>query len=146
MKTKYNMLSRISLSSGLAVALAFGLWLPGAVRAETELKGAERTRQMQGLNTKAQAEALKPGDSIAMVCTKCKSVAVEYVHLEQGHIKQLMPGEKHLCPGCEGTIEIVGHGQDKHAVLKHNCSKCGDESAFCCATKPGEGTKGMEKK
>lgn len=146
MKTKYNKLSRISISSGLSVALAFGLWLPGAVRAETELKGAERSRQMQGINTRAQAQALKPGDSIAMVCTKCRSVTVEYVHLEQGHFKQVMPGEKHLCPGCEGTIEIVGHGQDKQAVLKHTCSKCGDESAFCCATKPGEATKGMKKK
>ncbi len=30
-------------------------------------------------------------------------------------------------------------------MVSHACEKCGTESAFCCATKPGEGaTKGME--
>ena len=33
MKTKHSILSNISLSSGLAVALAFAVWSPGAVRA-----------------------------------------------------------------------------------------------------------------
>ena len=35
----------------------------------------------------------------------------------------------------------------KKDIITHTCSKCGGESAFCCATKPGGGkTKGMEEK
>jgi hypothetical protein len=55
-------------------------------------------------------------------------------------------GEKHLCPGCSSTIEVVGVQKGAHTELKHVCKACGDDSAFCCATKPGAGaTHGMEK-
>ena len=147
MKIRNSILSKISLSSGLAMALAFGVWAPGAVRGGTELKGYERTLQMRGINTQAQAEALKPGDSIAMVCAKCKSVVIETVTMEKGHIKHVMPGIKHLCPGCNSYITVVGSGKDATREVKHTCGACGDDSAFCCATtKDAKPTKGMDKK
>lgn len=147
MKTKLNLLRRFSLSSGLAVALAFAAWPLGRVNAGPELKGYQRSLQLRSLNTKAQAEALKPDDAIAMICAKCKSVTVEYVTLEKGHIRHVTPGEKHLCPGCNSSIQVVGSGKQAVTEVKHVCDSCGDSSAFCCATKPGEGkTKGMEKK
>ena len=146
MKIKSNILSTFTLSSGLAIALAFAAWPSGSVQAAEELKGYERSLQMRGITTRAQAEALKPGDSIAMVCVKCKSVAVEYVTVEKGHIKHVMPGMKHLCPGCNSYITVVGNGKDATRKVTHTCGSCGDASAFCCATKPGEATtKGMEK-
>ena len=146
MKIKNNILSTFTLSSGLAIALAFAAWPSGSVQAAEELKGYERSLQMRDINTRAQAEALKPGDSIAMVCVKCKSVAVEYVTVEKGHIKHVMPGMKHLCPGCNSYITVVGNGKDATRKVTHTCGSCGDASAFCCATKPGEATtKGMEK-
>ena len=146
MKIKNNILSKITLSSGLAVALAFGLWKPSAIRAAEELKGYERSLQMRGITTRAQAEALKPGDTIAMVCGKCKTVATQTVTLEKGHIRHVIPGEKHLCTGCNSYIKVVGVGKESKNELRHTCEKCGDNSAFCCATKPGEAaTKGMEK-
>jgi hypothetical protein len=146
MKTKHKVL-RISLTSGLAVALTFGLWTPSAARADVELKGYERSLQMQGIRTRAQAEALKPGDTIAMVCAKCKTVAIQSVTIEKGHIKHVTPGEKHLCTGCNSYIKVVGVGKESKNELRHVCDKCGDNSAFCCATKPGEtATEGMEKK
>jgi hypothetical protein len=41
--------------------------------------------------------------------------------------------------GCAVTVGL-------DTELKHVCKACGDESAFCCATKPGAGaTHGMEK-
>ena len=145
MKAKYKFL-KMSLGSGLAAALAFGFWAPGAVRAEVELKGYERSLQMRGISTRAQAEALKPGDTIAMVCAKCKTVAIQTVTIEKGHIKHVTPGEKHLCTGCNSYIKVVGVGKESKNELRHVCDKCGDSSAFCCATKPGEAaTKGMEK-
>ena len=146
MKNRNSILSKITLSSGLALALAFAVWPSGSVQGAEDLKGYERSLQMRGITTRTQAEALKPGDAIAMVCVKCTSVVVEHVTLEKGHIKHVTTGAKHLCPGCNSTITVVGKGKDPTREVTHTCGACGDASAFCCATKPGEGaTKGMEK-
>jgi len=41
---------------------------------------------------------------------------------------------------------VTGHAKGDITELKHSCKVCGDDSAFCCATKPGSrATKGMEK-
>jgi hypothetical protein len=54
-------------------------------------------------------------------------------------------GEKHMCPGCSSTITTVGVGKQAKDEVKHVCEKCGSDSVFCCATKPGSGaTKGMD--
>jgi hypothetical protein len=146
MKTKSNLIYRFGLGSGVAVALAFAVWAPGSAGAADPVKGGERQLNLLGITTKAEAEALKPGDTIAMVCTKCKSVMVHNVTTEKGH-KVMTVGEKHLCPGCNTTIETVGVGKAGKLEVKHVCKTCGDDSIFCCATKPGSGaTKGMDKK
>jgi hypothetical protein len=129
-----------------ALALAFGVCFPA--QGQTPKKGA--TELMTSVTTSAQVESLKPGDSIGMVCTKCKSVMVHNVTTEKGHIKVMTVGEKHLCPGCDSTITVVGVGRGPngaHDVVKHECGKCGSESVFCCATKPGsKATEGMVEK
>jgi len=145
-----NVIGTMSLGSSLAMGLALGLWLPTQMQAADQVKGAEKLMQLNRITTPAQAEALKPGDSVVMVCAKCKSVMMHNVTTEKGHIKIMTVGEKHLCPGCNTTIETVGVGKGPngaHDVVKHVCKACGDDSVFCCATKPGSGaTKGMEKK
>jgi len=115
---------------------------------EDRIAASPKVRQMLNeIKTREQAEALKPGDTMAMVCAKCKSVMIHNVTTEKGHIKVMTVGEKHLCPGCESTITVVGAGKQAKNEVKHTCDKCGDDSVFCCATKPGTGaTKGMEKK
>ena len=141
MKTKHNLLSKIKFSSGLAVALAFAVWLPGAARA-----AEHDMMQMEHITTQAQAEALKPGDSMSMTCTKCKDVMVQTVSTNNAHVKMMTVGEKVTCPICGGTVEVVatGKGEGKNAEVKHVCSKCGDDAMFCSATKPGSGSmKGM---
>ncbi len=148
MKMKHNILGKTSLGSGLAVALAFAVWLPGAARAAEHEKGAHDMMQMQHITTQAQAEALKPGDSMSMTCTKCKDVMVQKVTADKAHVKMMTVGEKMMCHRCDGTVEIVatGKGEGKNAEVKHVCSKCGDDAMFCSATKPGSGSmKGMEK-
>lgn len=148
MKTNIKNTWRL-LTVTASLALAATLWLPGATAADKPMKtmkGAEHQLMLSGIKTEAEADALKPGDSVAMACAKCKSVVVERVTLEKGHIRTVTAFEKHACPGCGGTVEVVGHGKNKTDVRTHTCSKCGDDSAFCCATKPGAGTKGMEKK
>lgn len=135
---------RIASVIMLGAAAVFGL--SGSARAAEQMKGGPHMLHLQGISTQAEAETLKPGATIAMVCAKCKSVTVENVTTQKGHIKTVTVGEKHLCPGCNSTITVVGTGKDKHDAVKHSCEKCGDDSAFCCATKPGSApTKGMEK-
>jgi hypothetical protein len=153
MKAKHNLLSKISLSSGLAVALAMAASLPVTARAEEPMKpmkGGEHQMmlQMQHITTQAQAEALKPGDSMSMTCSKCKDVMVQKVTTDKAHVKMMTVGEKVTCPVCGGTVEVVatGKGEGKNAEVKHVCSKCGDDAMFCSATKPGSGAmKSMEK-
>ena len=145
-----KLIGKISLSSSLAIALAAIVWLPSSLPAAETPKfkgGASDLMNLKEIKTREEAEALKPGDTIAMACTKCKSIMMHNVTTEKGHIKVMTVGEKHLCPGCNSTIETVGFGKGKHAEVKHVCKSCGDDSVFCCATKPGSGaTKGMEKK
>jgi hypothetical protein len=128
-----------------ATALALGLMLTaGTVMAADQMKGAQRLMQIKTL---AEADALKPGDTMVMVCAKCKSVMIHNVSTEKGHIKTMTVGEKHMCPGCESTITVVSTGKGGHDEVKHTCEKCGDDSVFCCATKPGQGgIEGIEKK
>ena len=148
MKTKHNILSQLRLSSGLAVALALGVCLPGASRAAQVTKGAESPLHLQHIMTQAQAEALKPGDSMSMTCSKCKDVMVQKVTADNAHVKMMTVGEKTKCGGCDGTVEVVatGKGTGKDAEVKHVCSKCGDDAMFCSATKPGSGAmKDVEK-
>lgn len=146
------------LGMGLTFALAMSAWLPVAANAADEpmkpMKGGEHMLMMNKLDTKEKADALKPDDSMAMVCAKCKTVYVSRVKQGMKGAEILMAGGvtkeligTHACPGCKGSMTITGMGKDKTTVLKHSCSMCGDDSAFCCATTPADdATKGMEKK
>ena len=142
MKMKNNLLSKISFSSGLAVALAFAAWLPDAASAEDMMPMQNGAMQMEHITTQAQAEALKPGDSMTMTCTKCKDVMVQTVSTNNAHVKMMTVGEKMVCATCGGTVEVVatGKGEGKDAEVKHVCSKCGDDAMFCSAVKPGSGS------
>ena len=147
MNTKLNIIRRITLAAAIAVVTLVGV----TINAEDDskpmkpMKGGEHLMMLQGVTTKQEADALKTGDTIAMVCSMCKNVAVTRVEKQKGR-EVMTPGTKHECPMCGGTVTTVGQRMDKKEVITHTCSKCGGESAFCCATKPGEGkTKGMEK-
>ena len=145
MKTKNSLLGIFGLSSAIAVALAFAAWSPGAARAaehaEGHAQGMPGLMKMEHITTQAQAEALKPGDSMAMTCTKCKSVMLQKVIADKAHVKMMTVGEKTMCHACDGSVEVVatGKGDGKNAEVKHVCSKCGDDAMFCSAVKPGTG-------
>lgn len=142
MNTKFNLIRRLALTVAAAAVALAGLTVKAADEHLT-MKGAQH---LQHLNSPEKAKELKTGDTVAMVCSMCKNVAVTRVEKQRGR-EFLTPGTKHECPMCGGTVTSVGQRMDKKDVVTHTCSKCGGESAFCCATKPGEGaTKGMEKK
>jgi hypothetical protein len=145
------------IETGIALAIALAAWLPTNINAADEpmkpMKGGEHLLMLNKIETKAQVDALKTDDTFAMVCAKCKTVFVTRVKqgakvaqiiMEKGQPKEVIG--THACTGCNSTLEVTGHGKGKETVLKHSCKTCGDDSAFCCATKPGSGaTKGMEK-
>ena len=121
----------------LLITLIATLATTGTVLAEHDgkptkaMKGAE---QLQHLNRPEQAEDLKTGDTVAMACSMCKNIAVVRVEKVRGR-EFLTPGTKHGCAMCGGTVEITGQRVDKKVVTKHTCSKCGEGSAYCCATR-----------
>ncbi len=146
MKTTKLISSCLTLSAFLITVTA-AVWLSGTVRAEEmkSMKGAEHLMMLNAITTPEQVEALKPGDTIAMACPKCKTIIVEKVTTEKGHITTMTPGEVHLCSGCQSSIVTVGTGKTAHNELKHVCKKCGSDTVFCCATtKDAPPTKGME--
>lgn len=143
MTKKTSLVSKISVTSGLALAVALAVWWSVAAQAADDKQDAHEGHQMAHMNhitTQAEAEALKPGDAIAMACGKCKHVMVQHVTKDNSHVKMMTIGEKHKCV-CGGTVTVVGTGKGKarNEEVNHVCSKCGDDAMFVCATKPGSG-------
>jgi hypothetical protein len=148
MKTKQSVLGKVSLSVGLVVVMSVAAWLPGAAGAGQPMKDMHGMMQMKHITTQAQAEALKPGDSMSMACSTCKNVMVRTVTADKAHVKMMTVGEKDMCDVCGGTVTVVatGKGKGKDAEVKHVCSKCGADAMFCSATTHGSGSmKDMEK-
>lgn len=142
MATKTSFVSKISLTSGLALAVALGVWWSVAAHGDDKQDAHQGhpTAHMNHITTQAEAEALKPGDAIAMTCSKCKHVMVQHVTKDNSHVKLMTVGQKHTCV-CGGTVTVVGtgKGKGKNEEVNHACSKCGNDAMFVCATKPGSG-------
>ena len=150
---------RVSFLRMARLPLAMTALLPFSISAADEtkpmkpMKGGEHLMMLNKIETKQDLDALKTGDSVAMVCAKCKTVWVTRVKQGAKGAEILAAGGQpkeligtHACQGCKSTLTVVGHAKGDITVLKHSCGMCGDDSAFCCATKPGTGaTNGMEK-
>lgn len=142
--------------AGITLAVAILALASGNLNAQEKGSakgGATKLMELNKVKTVGDIEALKVGDTFAMACAKCETILVkEVVSTAKGAEVLAANGQptkiigKHLCPGCGSNIEIVGHGKAKESKITHTCEKCGSDSAFCCATKPGSATKGMEKK
>lgn len=87
---------------------------------------------------------LQKGDTVAMACSKCKTVLVSTVGQPRGRF--FVPLEhQHYCPGCKSTITTSRTGLSVKQEIKHTCNACGDDSVFCCATRQGASpTEGMK--
>ena len=137
-----NTTRRTILHIWAAALLVLGL---SGIAAQAAQKGAERLQSLSKVATYGDLENLKSGDKFVMVCSKCQTVMMHTVSKSKGRDIPTMTA-KHLCTGCNSTIETVGHGKAKNDKVTHTCSGCGDGSVFCCSTsKDGKPTKGMEK-
>ena len=120
--------------------LAAAVFLTPALNAQAEPPARPFT---EPITSAEQAKAVPKGEKVAMACSKCKTVQVPDVDRQKSFLSWFEPGTKHVCPGCGGTWGIVGSGKHFQGHYVHTCSKCGDKSMFCCATKPGKKTPGM---
>ena len=86
------------LKAVMAVVLACAALLPARINAADEpkpmkpMKGGEHLMMLNGIDTKQEVDALKTDDSIAMVCTKCKTVWVSRVKQGVKGAQLLMQG------------------------------------------------------
>ncbi len=144
MSKKANFIGRISFSSGIALLLAVTVgWSVVAYAADEQHAEHQdhAVTHLDHISTQAEAEALKPGATIAMACSKCKHIMLQHVTKDNSHVKLMTIGEKHKCV-CGGVVTVVGtgRGEGKKQDVNHVCSKCGDDAMFVCATTtPGSG-------
>ena len=97
--------------------------------------GPQFWNRAKPVTTTQEAAAIKPGDTMVMVCGKCKTVAItEFTSglpNGKGTPRWMQIGTRHECESCGGTITVVkGKTTDS---MQHNCSKCGEGAAFCCS-------------
>ena len=104
-------------------------------------------RQLKEVKSDSEMQALPDNATIAMACAKCKSITIvtkrDLVAGKPGHGQKEVAMVVHQCPGCGG--EMTRKAGTKETAWVHTCSKCGDDSAFCCATESGKATSGMTK-
>jgi hypothetical protein len=91
------------------------------------------------VKTKAEAEACcLPKEKVALACKDCKTTIEKVGDKDKkGILGWFAPDSKHDCSGCSGKITLKSPGSGKAGTAgeyTHTCSKCGDESAYTCAT------------
>ena len=87
---------------------------------------------------KSKAEAMEcclPKEKVALACTDCKTVTEKPGEDKKGVAAWFAPDSMHDCSGCKGkiTVKQLGKGPATGSYT-HTCSKCGENSAYTCAT------------
>lgn len=90
------------------------------------------------VKTKKQAEeCCLPNQKVALACVDCKTVSEKGGEDKKGILSWFKPDSMHDCSGCKGRITVKyptsGKGNPT-SEYKHECSKCGKDSAYTCAT------------
>jgi len=80
-----------------------------------------------------------PAEKVALACKDCKTVNAKGGKDKEGIAAWFKPDSTHGCSGCGGKVTYkVQEGKGiGRATYKHVCSKCGEDSAFTCATHKG---------
>jgi hypothetical protein len=90
------------------------------------------------IKSKQQAlECCVPKEKVALACKDCKTVQEKKGEDKKGVMSWFAPDQKHDCSGCGGKLTLRTTGGGKGPLLTqytHVCTKCGDKSAYTCAT------------
>lgn len=89
------------------------------------------------VKTKPEAMACcLPKEKVALACKDCKTVNAKSGEDKKGILAWFKPDSTHDCSGCGGKIKVTtaAAGRVTFNEYIHTCSKCGEKSAFTCAT------------
>ncbi len=86
------------------------------------------------IQNRAQAEKLREGSVVALACVKCQNLKVASVDEKKRFLSWFSPYEKHGCASCGGKLIQRPSSAAGHLEMIHTCTKCGDNSAFTCAS------------
>lgn len=134
--------SYLQLTGAIAL-LSFAL----TISAQASGIGQQPWRPLKEVKSEDEMQNLPGSATIAMACAKCKSVMI--TSKREIYAGKPARGSKevsmlvHQCPGCGGSMERKGGAKER--IWAHTCTKCGDDSVFCCATSRGKPTAGMAK-
>lgn len=134
MKTTITTLTRISLSTIIALAIGFAVASPIKSLAGDTAKGAQKMLELSGTAVTATADGLSAANQPAMSCSKCgDAVKTSSTAAGKGAFVKTTTYTQHLCANCKTTIETAGQGKAKTDSVVHTCSDTGNTSA--CAMK-----------
>jgi hypothetical protein len=134
MKTTITNLTRISLSTIIAVAIGFAVAAPTKSLAGDTAKGGQKMLELSNTAVTPNADSLNAANQPAMSCPKCGDVVkTSSTAAGKGAFVKTTTYTQHLCESCKTTIETVGHGKARTDRAVHTCSDAGNTSA--CAMK-----------
>lgn len=134
MKTTITKLTRISLSTIIAVAIGFAVAAPISSLAGDAVKGGQKMLELSNTAVTANAGSLSAANQPAMSCPKCNDVVkTSSTAAGKGAFIKTTTYTQHLCANCKTTIETAGQGKAKTDRVVHTCSDAGNTSA--CAMK-----------
>lgn len=122
---------RFWLTCGVWIA-AFGCLGPSSSKAAVvETSKGER---LTILGSRAEAEALRPGDTFAFVCSRCRSVWTTKIRRQEakGHLCWFDRSRPQPCPACGGETRCR---EGRGGQMEHLCSRCGEKGVFACGSR-----------
>jgi len=90
------------------------------------------------IETLQQAEKLREGTKVALVCEACKTFQPSTMDKKKSFLSFFNSNATHGCPGCGGQVTVKAlPGRNvkvqNTTVYTHVCTKCGENSAYTCA-------------
>jgi hypothetical protein len=92
------------------------------------------------IRSEQEAKKLPPKARVAFACKTCKTVSFLSSVEVGSFLAWLTAFDTHDCPGCGGNVvlkKVEGPLRSVAPYYTHRCSKCGDNSAFLCASHTG---------
>ncbi len=91
----------------------------------------------QRINSQREAEQLPAHSNLAFACAKCKTVTGLGSRETRSFVGWFSTTTTHGSPNCGGKVAMKKIGTFEPALVPfytHYCNKCGESSAFICAS------------
>ena len=91
----------------------------------------------QRITSQDEAEQLPAHSNLAFVCAKCQTMSGLGSRETRSFVAWFSTTTTHGCTNCHGEVSLKRTGAFKPGLVlfyTHQCSKCGESSAFLCAS------------